>query len=54
MSETPEDFVPDKDWVDEHSKDDTGGPGGIINYDESLWPDGWQYIEGESSPKVGG
>lgn len=56
MSEQPDlptDFEPDDDFdPDEHSKQTTGGPGGIVNYDEDLYPEGWQYVEGESSPPV--
>lgn len=50
----PEDFEPDDDEDDEHSKENSGGPGGIINYDESLYPEDWKYVEGVSSPKVEG
>ena len=46
------DFEPDADWVDEHGKNETGGPGGVVNYDEKLRPEGWEYVEGESTPKV--
>jgi hypothetical protein len=55
MSEIPDyplDFVPDPDHPGEHSKESTGGPGGIINYDPSLYPEGWAYVEGESTPPV--
>ena len=51
MTETPEDFSPEKD-IYEHTKKQDGGPGGIINYPKKSWPDGWEYVEGESSPKV--
>jgi len=46
----PEDFEPDDDYEDEHSKEEVGGVGGIVNYDEELAPEGWEYVEGESSP----
>ena len=55
MSKTylePEDFEPDENFEDEHAREETGGPGGIINYPESFYPEGWEYVEGESSPKV--
>lgn len=48
----PEDFEPDDDYDDEHSKENSGGPGGIVNYDEELQPEGWKYVEGVSTPKV--
>ena len=48
--EPPEDFEPDDDFEDEHSKEEVGGVGGIVNYDEELAPEGWEYVEGESSP----
>lgn len=51
MSETPEDFVPDADWVDEHSAKETGGPGGVVNYPKRLAPKDWHYVEGVSTPK---
>lgn len=44
-----EDFVPD----DEDAEDtDTKGVGGIINSPRETWPQGWSYVEGESSPPV--
>jgi hypothetical protein len=49
--EEPEDLDEDS-YEDEHEKSDVGGPGGIINYPEETHPEGWQYIEGESSPPV--
>lgn len=45
------DFVPDDDEY-EHSAEDVGGPGGIANYEPELAPEGWEYVEGESTPKV--
>ena len=54
MEGLPADFEPDDDWENEHSKDETGGPGGIVNYDESLAPEDWRYVEGVSTPKVEG
>ena len=50
--ELPEDFEPDDDWVDEHSKEETGGPGGVVNYPEETHPEDWHYVEGVSTPKV--
>lgn len=50
----PENFEPDDDWVDEHGKDETGGPGGIVNYPEETRPEDWHYVEGVSTPKVEG
>jgi len=29
--EEPEDFEPEDDWDDEHSKEEVGGPGGVEN-----------------------
>lgn len=56
MSETqpeqPEDFVPDDDFDDEHSKDATGGPGGVVNYPEDTWPEGFDPNAATASPKV--
>lgn len=46
----PTDFEPDGDY--EHDKEDVGGPGGIVNYEEKFQPEGWVYVEGESTPKV--
>lgn len=48
--EEPEDFEPDDEFDNEHSPEETGGPGGIVNYPEELAPEGWEYIEGESTP----
>jgi hypothetical protein len=48
----PEDFEPDDDFEDDHSKETTGGPGGIVNYPPETWPEGWEYVEGESTPPV--
>jgi len=56
MSETqpemPEDFVPDDDFDDEHSKEMTGGPGGVVNYPEDTWPEGFDPTADYASPKI--
>jgi len=67
LAEQPEGQIPDPDQFPEpeelseedaeevaasHPKDDVGGPGGVVNYDESLAPEDWEYVEGESTPPV--
>jgi hypothetical protein len=37
---------------EEHTWETEGGPGGIINTPREFWPEGWEFVEGESSPKV--
>jgi len=48
----PTDFEPEPGWDDEHSKKETGGPGGVVNYPARLRPKDWGYVEGVSTPKV--
>jgi hypothetical protein len=49
----PEDMseADQKKALKEHRPKDVGGPGGIVNYDEKLAPEDWEYVEGESTPK---
>ena len=48
----PKDFEPEPGWEDEHSKHETGGPGGVVNYPKRTHPKDWAYVEGVSTPKV--
>lgn len=51
--ETPEDFVPDDDFEDDHSPEFTGGPGGVVNYPQDTWPEGFDPKADYASPRVG-
>lgn len=49
---TPEDFVPGDDFDNEHGPEQTGGPGGVVNYPEDTWPEGFDPSADYASPKV--
>ena len=51
-SKHPPDFVPDDDFVDEHSKEDTGGPGGVVNYPVETWPEFFDPNAEYASPRA--
>lgn len=47
-----EDFVLPEGEEHLHSKEFTGGPGGVVNYPEETWPEGFDPEADYASPKV--
>jgi len=52
LSTLPTDFEPPSHFRNEHSQRNVGGPGGVVNYPEETWPEGFDPDADYASPKV--